>query len=72
MFLELVGLCLQQTSTHLSKYWSDDGSFSLPEVVKWHACLGGKAERWRGDKLLALAVGLSPLQRSTPAPSPRP
>lgn len=26
-------------TTHLSKYWSDGGSSSLPEVVKWHACL---------------------------------
>lgn len=25
--------------SHLSKYWSDGGSSSLPEVVKWHACL---------------------------------
>ena len=42
---DLAGLRLQQTSTHLSKYWSDGGSYSLPEVVKWHACLGGGRQK---------------------------
>lgn len=46
VFLDLAGLRLQQILTHLSKYWSDGGSSSLPEVVKWHACLW--EERYRG------------------------
>lgn len=62
------GLCQQQTSTHLSKYWSDGGSSSLPEMVKWHACLQGGAGRWGGAQRLALATELSPPWNSTPLP----
>lgn len=37
--LHTAGPRLQHTSTHLSKYWSNGGSSSLPEMVKWHARL---------------------------------
>lgn len=46
--LDPAGPGLQQTSTHLSKYWSD-GGLSHFQVVKWHALSGGReAEGWEG------------------------
>lgn len=59
MLLELAGLLLLQIRTHLSKYWSDGGSSSLSEMVKWHACLWEEKHRGGvggGNRLLLTVV----------------
>lgn len=71
VFPDLMGLRLQQTSAHLSKYWSDGGS-SLPEVVKWHACLWeGRQKGGRGE-LLATALRQVSSHRGSPPPTQAP
>lgn len=71
MFLDPAGLRLQLTSTHLSKYWSNGGSSSLPEMVKWHACLWeGRQRGGDKDKLLERNMWqVSPPAEFHPSPS---
>lgn len=53
--------CRQRAPTHLSKYWSNGGFSSLPEVVKRHARLReGRQRHGEGRKLPAVATWQGP------------